>query len=164
MQLSRWLLVLMLSAGSAHAQLKPPANVDTPAQPPGTSATPVAPPADPANAAKEAAAAEAAGAWLKLIDSGAYGKAWDECAPLFREKVSRQQWSEGLPKNRAEVGTLKARNVKVTAYRTTLPGAPDGEYVTVLFSSDYEKNPAAEELVTLTLQAGTWRPIGYLLR
>ena len=165
MQASRWLFVLVLSAGVVHAQLKPPADVVTPPSPAqGAPSTPSAPPPDPATAAKEAAAAKAAGEWLKLIDSGAYGKAWDECAPLFREKISRQQWSEGLPKNRAEVGTLKARNVKGTAYRTTVPGAPDGEYVTVLFSSDYEKNPAAEELVTLTLQAGAWRPIGYLLR
>jgi hypothetical protein len=170
MQLSRWLLVLLLSAGTAQAQLKPPANLDPPAQPPGapstpsTSSTPAEPAANPATAAKEAEAAKSASAWLKLIDSGEYGKSWDQCAPLFREKISRQQWTEGVPKNRAEVGTLKTRNVKGTAYRTSVPGAPDGEYVTVLFASEYEKNPAAEELVTLTLQAGVWRPIGYLLR
>jgi hypothetical protein len=45
-----------------------------------------------------------------------------------------------------------------------LPGAPDGDYVTVHYISDFEKNPAADELVTLVHQDGTWRPIGYLLK
>jgi hypothetical protein len=126
--------------------------------------TPAAPASDPAVAAKEAAAASAARDWLKLIDSAAYGKAWDECAPAFRERVSRQQWVEGLPKNRAEFGAFKSRTMNGTAYRSSIPGAPEGEYVMVRFASDFEKNPAAEEIVNLTLQAGAWRPVGYLLR
>jgi hypothetical protein len=54
--------------------------------------------------------------------------------------------------------------MNATAYRTSIPGAPDGEYVMVRFASDFEKNPAAEEIVSLSLQSGAWRPVGYLLR
>ena len=163
------LLVLALAAGVAQAQLKQgaPATPRTPVTPaqPGTSATPTTPTADPATTAKEAAAARVAAEWLKLIDAGDYGKAWDECSPLFKEKVQRQQWVDGLPKNRAEYGTFKSRKLDAGGYRrTALPGAPEGEYVTVRFLSEFEKNPNAEEIVTLAYQDGTWRPIGYLLR
>lgn len=150
-------LALLLSCAlSVSAQLKPPPSLDGPAVKP--------PVADPLVEAKEAAAAKVADEWLKLIDSGDYGKAWDESAPLFREKVTRQQWVDGVPKNRAEYGKFNSRKPAGTAYRQSLPGAPDGEYVTVRFISDYEKNASADEIVTLTYQGGAWRPLGYLLR
>jgi hypothetical protein len=160
--------VLAFGAGAAQAQLKPPADMGSapgrPQSAPATPAAPTAPPADTATAAKEAAAAKAAGDWLKLIDAGEYGKAWDESAAVFRERVPRQQWVDGLPKNRAEFGALKARKFDGTSYRGSIPGAPDGEYVAVHYFTEFEKNPAGEELVTMLLQSGTWRPVGYLLR
>jgi len=163
------LFVLALTMGVAQAQLKQdaPATSRTPVTPaqPGTSAAPTTPAVDPETAAKEAAAAHVAAEWLKLIDAGDYGKAWDECSPLFKQKVPRQQWVDGLPKNRAEFGSLKSRKLDAGGYRrAALPGAPEGEYVSLRFMSEFEKNPNAEELVTLTYQDGTWRPIGYLLR
>ena len=159
---------LLIAAGTAGAQLKPPADFGVPpAKPqaaPATPAAPAAPPGDPVTEAKQEAAARKAAEWLKLIDIANYGKAWEECAPLFREKVTRQQWLDGVPKNRAEYGQFKSRKLGGAAYRNSLPGAPDGDYVTVRFISDYEKNAAADEIVTLTYQAGAWRPLGYLLR
>jgi hypothetical protein len=166
--------MLLITAGAADAQLKPPADFGaSPAKPqavPGAPASPTAPAttgaplSDPVTEAKQEAAARVAAEWLKLIDSKDYGKAWEECAPLFREKVTRQQWLDGVPKNRAEYGQFKSRKLGGAAYRKALPGAPDGDYVTVRFIGDYEKNPAADEIVTLTYQAGAWRPLGYLLR
>ena len=168
------LFVLALAAGVAQAQLKPPADAGAPATPrtpatsaqPGMPAAPATPPAtDPATTAKEAAAARVAAEWLKLIDAGDYGKAWDECSALFKQKVPRQQWVDGLPKNRAEYGSFRSRQLDAGGYRrTALPGAPEGEYVTLRFVSEFEKNANAEEIVTLAYQDGAWRPIGYLLR
>ena len=163
--------LLVTAAGAAGAQLKPPADFGaSPAKPqtaPSTPAAPTVPAAalsDPVTEAKQEAAARVAAEWLKLIDSANYGKAWEECAPLFREKVTRPQWLDGVPKNRAEYGQFRSRKLSGAAYRKSLPGAPDGDYVTVRFISDYEKNPAADEIVTLTYQGGAWRPLGYLLR
>lgn len=160
--LIRILIALAVAAaGAAHAQLKPPADFGRPSTPQGA---PEAPLSDPVAEAKEAAAAKIAGEWLKLIDGGEYGKAWDECAPVFREKVTREQWLAGIPKNRADYGKLNSRKLKGAAYRKSIPGAPAGDYVTVGFASDFEKNAAAEEVVTLMYHEGSWRPLGYLLR
>jgi hypothetical protein len=159
----RSILVLALCvAGTAQAQLKPPA--EPKAAPEAPTAPAAATMSDPVAEAKQEAAAKIATEWLKLIDKAEYGKAWDECSSLFQQKVTRQQWVDGIPKNRAEYGKFKARKLDGTAYRNSLPGAPDGDYVTVHYISDFEKNPAADELVTLVHQDGTWRPIGYLLK
>lgn len=162
------LAAALLAAGAAQAQLKPPADPGTlPARPTLTPApAPSAPAAnvDPVIAAKEAAAVKAAAAWLKLIDDGQYEKSWDETASIFRQKVPRSEWANGLPKNRAEYGKFNARQFDQTQFRRTMPGAPDGEYVAVRFISDFEKNAAADEIVTMMFDNGAWRPIGYLLR
>jgi hypothetical protein len=38
---------------------------------------------------------------------------------------------------------------------------PDGDYVTVRFSTRFEKKDEAQELVTLVYEGGAWRPLGY---
>lgn len=163
------LAATLLAVGAAQAQLKPPADPATsPARPsltPAPAASPApAPAVDPAQQAKETAAAGAAAQWLALVDAGQYGKSWDEAATIFRQKVPREQWVEGLPKNRAEYGKLNGRKFDATQYRRSMPGAPDGDYVAVRFISDYEKNGAADEIVMMMLDGGAWRPIGYMLR
>jgi hypothetical protein len=148
---------LLAIHGSAAAQLKP-SGPGTPPLPPG--------PTDvwkkDIQAAKELAARDAAERWLALLDAGEFGKAWDQSARLFRERVSRQQWVSDIPGHRAPLGAMKARRTEVASYKVTMPGAPDGEYVTVRFSTDFEKKKDAQELVTLVYENGAWRPLGYM--
>jgi hypothetical protein len=78
--------------------------------------------------------------------------------------VTREQWVSSLPATRAPFGAAKSRQVDAAAYRTSLPGAPDGEYVTVRFRTKFEKKENAEELVTLAYEDGAWKPTGYLIK
>jgi hypothetical protein len=141
---------------SAHAQLRLPAPTEQP--PLG------GPVANEAVAAKEMDAQAAARRWLEMIDRGDYGRAWNECAQVFRERVPRQQWLDGMPATRKPFGAAKSRKVELATYKTTLPGMPDGEYVTVRFATDFEKKADTEELVSLTFERGAWRPTGYFIR
>lgn len=150
-------VLLVAVASAANAQMKP-----APQAPPA-SAVPM-PGADASNTFKELAAQTAGEKWLVLIDRGEYAKAWDECAQLFRERVTRQQWTETLPSTREPFGAAKARKVELAAYRTALPGAPDGQYVTVRYRTNFEKKENAEELITLSYEDGAWRPTGYFIR
>lgn len=147
---------LLCMLGAAEAQLKPPG--------PGT--TPLAPPAaeaqkSEAQALKELAARAAAEKWLAILDAGDYGKAWDQTAKAFRDRVKREQWVEGLPKTRGALGAALSRTVEVSSFKPSLPGMPDGDYVTVRFSTRFEKKNDAQELVTLVYEDGAWRPLGY---
>jgi len=147
---------LLCMLGATEAQLKPP----------GPGVTPLPPaPAEAQNAeaqaSKELAARSVAEKWLALLDAGDYGKAWDQAAKAFRANVKREQWVESLPKTRGALGAAKSRTVEVSSFKPSLPGMPAGDYVTVRFSTNFEKKSDAQELVTLVHEDGTWRPLGY---
>lgn len=146
-----------MAAGNVHAQLKPSRGSEP-------LSLPAAPAPRPELTDKESAAVKAAAEWLKLVDAREYGKSWDACAPLFREKVSRQTWVENLPRSRAKHGAFKSRTLSAAASRTSMPGAPEGDYVAVRFLTDFDKASGVEEVVTMTFVGGAWRPIGYLLQ
>ena len=153
----RFLFVfLSLYAAASFAQMK--------AQTPPTSGSVTMPAGDSSNAFRELAAQAAGEKWLGLIDRGEYSKAWDECAQLFRQRVTREQWVDSLPSTRAPFGAMKSRTVEVAGYKTSLPGAPDGQYVTVRYRTNFEKKENAEEVVTLAFEEGLWRPTGYSIR
>jgi hypothetical protein len=153
------LAALLAIAGSAVAQLKPSGPGTTPL-PPSTSELQRV----EAQGIKELAARVAAEKWLALLDAGEYGKAWDASAKMFRERVPREQWLENLPKTRGVHGKLKSRRAEVSSWKPSLPGVPQGDYVTVRFSSSFDNKSDAEELITLVLEEGIWRPLGYGLR
>jgi len=46
--------------------------------------------------AKEKAAADAAMPWLALVDSGHYGESWFQAASLFRDSLSKEQWTNAV--------------------------------------------------------------------
>jgi Protein of unknown function (DUF4019) len=146
---------LLCTLGAAEAQLKMPG----PATP--QPATPTEAQKTEAQASKELAARVAAEKWLAILDAGDYGKAWDQAAKTFRERVKREQWVENLPKSRGALGAAKSRNVEVSSFKPSLPGMPAGDYVTVRFSTNFEKKNDAQELVTLVYEDGAWRPLGY---
>jgi hypothetical protein len=140
---------------AVQAQLKPSGPGTPPLPSPG------GPQLDAEAAIKEVAAVEAAERWLALLDKEQYGKAWDECATLFRERVTREQWVESLPKTRGVLGKAKLRRSELSSYKTALPGAPGGEYVSVRFSTSFEKKDEAKELMTMVYEKGAWRTAGY---
>lgn len=154
----RFLLILLsLCAAGAFAQMKGPT-------PPTSGGTLTMPASDSSNAFRELAAQAAGEKWLALIDRGEYSKAWDDCAQLFRQRVTREQWVDSLPSTRAPFGAMKSRKVEASGYKTSLPGAPDGQYVTVRYRTNFEKKESAEEVITLAFEDGLWRPTGYSIR
>ena len=152
-------LAAALACSAAQAQLKP-SGPGTPPLPP----TSVEEKKTDAQAAKEDAATTAAQHWLALIDAGDSGKAWDACASLFKQRVKRDDFIQSLPSARGPFGATKQRKREVASYSTKLAGAPDGEYVTVRFNTQFEKKSDAQELLTMIYEEGAWRPTGYFIR
>ena len=150
------IVFLSLSGTEAFAQMQAP----TP--PSGGSVT--MPAGDSSNAFRELAARAAGEKWLALLDRGEYSKAWDDCAQLFRQRVTREQWVDSMPSTRAPFGAMQSRNVEIAGYKSSLPGAPDGQYVTVRYRTSFEKKENAEEVITLAFEDGLWRPTGYSIR
>jgi len=114
---------------------------------------------------KEKAAVHAAEKWLQLIDNGKYDQSWDEAAQYFKNAVIKEQWNHSLNSARKPLGKVISRKVNTTTYRTSLPGAPDGEYVIIQFNASYENKKTAVETVTPMLEKdGKWKVSGYYIK
>ncbi len=114
--------------------------------------------------AKEKAAIASAKQWLALVDAGNYADSWEQAAPMFKNAVSKEEWAKALQASRAPLGKLRAREEKSVSYKTSLPGAPDGQYVVMQFNSSFEHKKSAVETVTTQLNGGQWQVVGYYLK
>ena len=111
------------------------------------------------------AAVKAAESWLGLVDEGEYGKSWEQSAELFRAALSKEEWEKSLNSTREPLGELIGRKVKSTKYATSLPGAPDGAYVVIQFTTSFtNKNSAIETITPMKDPDGAWRVSGYYLK
>ncbi len=112
---------------------------------------------------KEAQAA--AEQWLALIDAGQFAESWQATASVFQAAVSQPQWKSSLESVRKPLGTLVSRKLKSAKYSKKLPGAPDGEYVVVQFTTSFtNKNGAVETVTPMLDQDGKWKVSGYFIK
>jgi tetratricopeptide (TPR) repeat protein len=111
------------------------------------------------------AAQAAAEAWLALLDAGEYGQTWDQASALVKKVTTKAGWESTVKSAVAPLGKPGARKVTSATYMTSMPGAPDGEYVIVQFRTAYEKKKDAVEVVTPMKDTdGKWRVSGYYIR
>ena len=113
----------------------------------------------------EKEALKAAEEWLILIDNNDYSASWDNAAALFKQAITKEQWAESFKALRPAMGDLISRNLKSATYTNSLPGAPDGEYVVIQFSSRFTNKKSAIETVTpMKDPDGKWRVSGYYIK
>jgi hypothetical protein len=66
---------------------------------------------------------------------------------------------------RDPLGKVLSRALKSATYTTTLPGAPDGQYVVIQYDTAFEHKKSAVETITSMLDKdGTWRVSGYFIK
>jgi len=118
-----------------------------------------------ANEVAEKAATARASAWLSLVDEGNYVESWNQASGFFKAAVTQEQWQQSLRAFRLPLGKVVARKLKSKQYTTTLPGAPDGEYVVIQYETTFENKQSATETVTPMLDKdGKWRVSGYYIK
>jgi hypothetical protein len=113
----------------------------------------------------ETAAVSAAEAWLSLVDQQQYAQSWEQAAQLFRGAVDKERWVRTMEAVRKPLGKTLSRELKSKQYRTSVPGAPDGEYVIIQFTTSFENKKSAVETITPMLDKdGQWRVSGYFMK
>jgi hypothetical protein len=118
-----------------------------------------------ASTSNEKAAQSAAEEWLSLVDAANYSQSWAEAAAGFKNRVDQSGWEKAVNGVRTPIGKVQSRTLKVAEFATSLPGAPDGEYVVLKFETTFEKKQHAVETVTPTKEAdGRWRVGGYFIK
>lgn len=121
--------------------------------------------ADPEPTAAEKKAIDAAEAWLAIVDQQQYADGWDNAATYLKNAVSKDDFVKSLTAVRKPLGTVKSRKLKSAETRTSLPGAPDGEYVVIQFETSFENKKEAIETITPMLDKDQiWKVSGYYIR
>lgn len=122
-------------------------------------------PAAQANEEAEKKAVAAAEAWLGLIDKDDFAKSWETAASLFKGAVTQEQWEQKVGPVRTPLGEVVSRRAALTRYETSLPGAPDGEYVVIQFETVFANKASTVETVTpMRDPDGEWRVGGYFIK
>lgn len=122
-------------------------------------------PAAQSTEASEAAAQQAADAWLKVIDAGNLGKAWDQASTMFRTVVPRRDFEKKMKAARAPLGKFVFRKLSGKRLTHELPGGPGGTYVILEYGAQFQKKERAVETVTMMLDTGgKFRGAGYDVR
>ncbi len=111
-----------------------------------------------------ALARKAALDWLALADALKFEATWDEAATSFQKVQKKADWVKGLSGARPVVGKVVTRTFLNFEIRTTLPNLPPGKYITVRFTTVFEKHPKGAESVTLIRDgARGFRTMSYYL-
>ena len=106
----------------------------------------------------------AARAWLALVDDGDYAAAWKSASAYMRGVVTKRGLRRSLRAARSPLGPVENRTLAGAEYRTSLPGAPDGQYVVIQYSSSFANKREAGERITPVLEPdGQWRVSGYYI-
>jgi hypothetical protein len=113
----------------------------------------------------EQKAVDVSRAWLVLVDGERYGESWEEAALYFRNAINKELWQQSLNAVRKPLGKVIRRAVKSKQYSTSLPGAPDGEYVVIQYETSFSNKKSALETITPMLDRdGKWRVSGYYIK
>jgi len=111
------------------------------------------------------AATAAAEAWLQLVDDGKYNASWLEASTYFRNAVTKLEWKRQVSIWRTALGSVVSRKFRTAQYLTTLPGAPDGDYVLIQYDTTFTHKKSAVETITPMLDAdGKWRVSEYSIK
>jgi hypothetical protein len=115
-----------------------------------------------ANSEREKATIASAENWLKIVDAGEYIESWKQSSENFKQRITQDRWEQAITRVRSPLSKLVSRKMEGAFYTTSLPGAPDGQYVVIDFNTSFENKKSGYENVLLTLDKdGKWRVSAY---
>lgn len=102
--------------------------------------------------------------WLALNDEGRHAHAWDSASAYFRSHIGQPQWLTAVAGARTPLGGVNQRALKSVNPVSSVPGAPDGEYVVFQYESQFEQRQDMVETITAMREPdGAWRVAGYFI-
>jgi hypothetical protein len=102
--------------------------------------------------------------FLGYLDQGRFADSYAYTGMLIRAQLDRDAFSTQIQKTRVGTGALQSRELIDSAYSTTVPGAPEGQYVILHYHAAFANRPDAVETVTLAFAKGYWRVVGYYIK
>jgi hypothetical protein len=107
----------------------------------------------------------AALAWLALADADDAPGSYNAAAKRFQSAMSVEQWAVVSKQAREKFGATKRRTIIGTQPPRPGPDVPPGEFVVIVYRTEFDKHPSGNETLTLEREPdGKWRVVGYLMR
>jgi Protein of unknown function (DUF4019) len=99
--------------------------------------------------------------WLQLLDQGDYAEAFEFKAQDFRMSQTQSHFVRLMQARRAPFGKTIERSFIGARHIEKFVGAPEGNYESNLFKTNFErKKPTAERVILIKQEVG-WRVIDY---
>ena len=103
--------------------------------------------------------------WVQWMDKAQYDDAWKSAAPIMQKALTQADFAKAMTDARSPLGEMKTRTLKQADAIEHLPGAPDGHYWVVQYTTRFEhKSEALETVVTSLASDGSWHVSGYFIR
>lgn len=102
--------------------------------------------------------------WVSLIDQRRWTDSWDATGKLFQSQMPRTSWTAAIRPVREPLGAVMSRTLKGSAEAKSLPGAPDGDYKIVQFTTSFAAKKDGVETVVLARETSGWKVNGYFIR
>ena len=115
------------------------------------------------NAQSAAPDLTAAYKWLAVIDEGRYYQSWQYAGELFKSRIEASQWDQVLKGTRSKLGALQNRTLSGYGKRQQFSNLPEGDYLVLKFSSQFE-TAALSEILVLTNERGELRVVAYFIQ
>ena len=114
---------------------------------------------------KASAAQAAARDWLALADRSDAQASWNAAGKKFQAAMPATGWADALSKVRTPLGPVKSRTIFKTNFTKSFPGAPDGDYALIVYTTSFANKAEGHETLTLERESdGKWRVVGYFIR
>jgi len=111
---------------------------------------------------KASAAQAEARDWLALADRSDAKASWNAAGKKFQEAMPMSGWADALAKARDRLGSVKGRTIFKTGFKKTFPGAPEGDYALIVYTTSFANKARSRETLTLERESdGKWRVVGY---
>ncbi len=105
-------------------------------------------------------------AWLKLLDAGKYGDAWEQFDEEFKKTAPKDEWCRQISIIRGARGSVLSRSLDYGKFKQKIDDRARnfGEFVTVDYDTVFQKEPhGIEQFTAMRAKDGTWHPRGYYL-
>ena len=103
--------------------------------------------------------------WVKVIDQGDYGAAYDQTGAQFKKMVGKDAWVKQITPYRGALGAVNSRKLESADYSGDIPDLQPGQYVLLKYKTSFKSMPNSHEEVTVQKEKdGVWRCLGYYVR
>jgi hypothetical protein len=103
--------------------------------------------------------------WLALTDANNGEASWNAASKKFQTSMTPADWSQGLQNARVPYGAVEQRTVVSAQATTQFPGAPEGEYAVITFTTAFANKRGVGETLSMERELdGKWRVVGYSIR